>query len=106
MGGRLADRPHVDRDDLVLRAQVLTSAEEPISRFVRTSGKWKAVNTWPGSMRSVTRASVSMRPTRLRTEIRSPVSIHRRAASSGWISSQSRSSSSRFAVRRVIVPAL
>ena len=35
--------------------EVFTSADGPISRLVRTSGKWKAVNTWPCSIRSVTR---------------------------------------------------
>ena len=33
---------------------VLTSADWPISRFVRVSGKWNVVKTWPGSIRSVT----------------------------------------------------
>ena len=41
---------------------VLTSAEEPISRFVRVSGKWNVVKTWPGSIRSVTCAAISIRP--------------------------------------------
>ena len=30
---------------------VSTSADCPTSRFVRTSGKWNAVKTWPGSIR-------------------------------------------------------
>ena len=56
--------------------EVLTSAEEPISRFVRVSGKWNVVKTWPRSIRSVTWASISIRPWRLRTEIVSPCAIH------------------------------
>ena len=86
--------------------EVLTSAELPTSRLVRASGKWKLVKTWPGSIRSVTCACSSIRPTRLRTETWSPSPIQSRAASSGWISSQSRSTSSMLPVRRVIVPAL
>ena len=38
--------------------EVLTSADWPISRLVRVSGKWKVVKTWPGSIRSVGRASI------------------------------------------------
>ncbi len=36
---------------------VLTSDDCPTSRFVRCSGKWKVVNTCPGTIRSVIRAS-------------------------------------------------
>ena len=87
--------------------EVFTSADGPISRLVRTSGKWKAVNTWPGSIRSVTRrgqpdlAAAAAHRDRPRRPPR-----RARAASSGWTSSQSALISSRLPVRRVIVPAL
>jgi hypothetical protein len=86
--------------------EVLTSEDGPIKRFVRTSGKWKAVNTWPSSIRSVTRAGRLIFPRRLRTVTSWPSVTPSAAASSGWTSSQSSLISSRLPVRRVIVPAL
>ncbi len=62
---------------------VLMSEEEPTSRFVRTSGKWNAVNTCPGSIRSVSFAASVISPLRLRTSTRSPSATPAAAASSG-----------------------
>ena len=45
---------------------------------MRVSGKWNVVKTCPGSIRSVTCASISVRPWRLRIEIVSPSVIHSR----------------------------
>jgi hypothetical protein len=86
--------------------EVFTSADWPISRFVRTSGKWKAVNTCPGSIRSVMLTGSSICPRLLRTVTGSPSVSPSAAASSGWTSSQSAGISSRLPVLRVIVPAL
>src|SRR6185436_13519407 len=83
--------------------EVLTSDDWPISRFVRTSGKWKAVNTWPGSMRCVTWIGSSISPRRLRTLTVSPSLRPSSVASSGCTSSQSLLISCRLPVRRVIV---
>jgi predicted Zn-dependent peptidase len=98
----LAAAGALDHDALV----ELAGEDCPTSRLVITSGKWKVVKTWPGSILSVTWTGSLISPTRLVTVAMPPSSSPRGAASSGWISSTSPVIRSTLPVRRVIVPAL
>ena len=78
-----------------------------VSRLASASGKWKAMNTWPGETRSVTLGGdLDLAAPAGDPDPLAVADARARAASSGWRSSSSSGTSSRLPVRRVIVPAL
>jgi hypothetical protein len=56
----LGHEAHVDGDHLVLRAGRVDVGRLPDEQVGARLGEWKEVNTWPGSMRSVTLAYSSV----------------------------------------------